>query len=268
MSNIGFFKVYRKIIEWEWYTHPTTFRVFFHLIAIANHEDKKWRGQVIKRGQVVTSQDKIAVALGFVDKKNQPARQPIRTALSNLQKTNDITIKTTNKYSIITVNNYNKYQTSNQQNSKKVTNKKRKNNQQPNHQATTTKEYIKNNKNNILYSAIKDTYNKFCPSLPTCTRLSEGRIRMIKARLEEYKLTDFEIVFKNAEASEFLSGRSGDWGGCNFDWLIRPNNFLKVLEGTYKNVSKKKASKLQSHSYDFKKLERDLVTVGKKKYKD
>ena len=123
MANGGFIKLHRKITEWEWYTHETTFRVFFHLLISANYESKNWRGQTIKRGQLVTSQDKIALALGYVDSKGKPKRQPIRTALSNLQKTGEITTKTTNRYTIITIKNYNKYQISNQQKKRKPTNK-------------------------------------------------------------------------------------------------------------------------------------------------
>lgn len=38
-----------------------------------------------------------------------------------------------------------------------------------------------------------------------------------------------------AEASDFLSGCNGAWTACNFDWLLNTENFLKVLEGNYKN---------------------------------
>ena len=90
---------------------------------------------------------------------------------------------------------------------------------------------------------------------------------MIDARLKDYSEEDFITVFKNAEESDFLSGRSGDWNSCNFDWLIKPNNFVKVLEGTYKNSKpKKQKGKIQNHTYDFDDLERKLnkITRGKK----
>ena len=61
---------------------------------------------------------------------------------------------------------------------------------------------------------------------------------MIDARLKDYSLDDFKKVFELTQASDFLSGRSGAWTNCNFDWLIRPNNFVKVIEHTY-NKNKK-----------------------------
>ena len=56
---------------------------------------------------------------------------------------------------------------------------------------------------------------------------------MIDARLKDYTVDDFETVFELAQASDFLSGRNKQWTNCNFDWLIKPNNFVKVIERTY-----------------------------------
>lgn len=139
MDN-GFVKFYRKMTEWKWYTHETTFRVFIHLIFKAQWEDKYVDGILLKRGQVKTTWKEIASELKILDKRNQPARQPVRTALKNLKSTNDITTKKTNKGTIITINNYNKYQNL----TNNLTNKKTKTNQQPNQQPNQP--YNKENK--------------------------------------------------------------------------------------------------------------------------
>lgn len=135
MSDTGFVKFHRKITEWEWYSDANTFRVFFHLILTANYEDKKWRGIVIKRGQRVSSYENIAEELKL-------SVMQTRTALKKLILTNEITIKSTNKYSVFTVVNYNKYQENNKQNNNQITNQQQTNN----NQITTTKEYIRNKK--------------------------------------------------------------------------------------------------------------------------
>lgn len=138
----GYIKLFRKMTDWKWYTHETTFRVFIHLLFKANWEDKNG----LKRGQVYTNWKEIATELKIFDKKNKPSRQPVRTALNNLKLTNEITIKKTNKGSIITINNYNDYQ---DQTTKK-TNKNEKINQQPNHQSNQTiNKEEKEEKNNI-----------------------------------------------------------------------------------------------------------------------
>jgi hypothetical protein len=97
--------------EWEWYTDANTFRVFFHLVLTANYEDKKWQGITIKRGQRVSSYDKIAKELKLSVKQ-------VRIAIDKLKKTNDVAIKSTNRYSVFTVVNYNKYQDDGRQNGK------------------------------------------------------------------------------------------------------------------------------------------------------
>lgn len=87
-----------------------------------------------------------------------------------------------------------------------------------------------------MYNDIADAYNRLCPSLPKCTKLSDQRKRQIKARLKEgYTVADFEEVFRRAEASDFLSGRSGVWTGANFSWLIKGENMLKAMEGNFEN---------------------------------
>lgn len=101
------------------------------------------------------------------------------------------------------------------------------------------KENNKKKVNNKIYNQIQNLYNEICTSLPKCTKITEQRKQMIDARLKDYTVEDFEKVFKLAQASDFLSGRNGKWNSCNFDWLIRPNNFVKVIEGTYNKNNKK-----------------------------
>ncbi len=43
--------------------------------------------------------------------------------------------------------------------------------------------------------------------------------------------------------SPFLSGKVSDFK-ATFEWLIRPNNFVKVLEGTYNGKEKNKGLKI------------------------
>lgn len=91
-----------------------------------------------------------------------------------------------------------------------------------------------------IYTAIADSYNRLCPSLPRCSKLSDQRKRQINARLKEgYTVADFEEVFRRAEASDFLSGRSGAWTGANFSWLIKSENMLKIMEGHFENPQKR-----------------------------
>ncbi|TQV82834.1 hypothetical protein [Aliikangiella coralliicola] len=104
----GFIKLHRKIIDWEWYGDINTFAVFLHLLLKANHRPKNWRGKVIERGQLVTGRKILSSELRL-------SEQQIRTCLKRLQSTNEITIKSTSQYSIVTLVNYSLHQDSEEQ---------------------------------------------------------------------------------------------------------------------------------------------------------
>lgn len=77
--------------------------LFLHLLLNANSEDKEWHGRVISKGQVVTGRRKISEATGI-------SEQTIRTCMLRLIETGEILVESTNKFSIITICNYEKYQ--------------------------------------------------------------------------------------------------------------------------------------------------------------
>tara|TARA_Y100000593_G_C4151168_1_gene257141 strand:- start:100 stop:474 length:375 start_codon:yes stop_codon:yes gene_type:complete len=72
--------------------------------------------------------------------------------------------------------------------------------------------------------------------LPKVRKLTGSRKTTIRNRWKEAEgIEEFEMVFRKAQASNFLSGRSDDWTSCGFDWLMKPSNWIKVLEGNYDN---------------------------------
>lgn len=82
-------------------------------------------------------------------------------------------------------------------------------------------------------------YNEICVSLPKVRSITNARKLRIQKLLRDYGFEAIIDVFKKAEESDFLSGRNGRWQNCGFDWLIKENNFIKVMEGTYDNRDKK-----------------------------
>ena len=98
-----FIKLYRKFTEWEWYSDISTSRLFLHLILTVNWTDKKWQGICIERGSRVASYQVLSTETGLSVKQ-------VRTAIKKLQSTGELAIKSTNKYSVFTVKNYDLYQ--------------------------------------------------------------------------------------------------------------------------------------------------------------
>lgn len=133
----GWIKLHRKFLSWEWYNKSEMVHLFLHLILSANHEEKNWQGVTIKRGQLITG-------LNSLNQQTNISYQKLRTCLSKLKKTGELTIKSTNKYSIITICNYDSYQlsenTTNKQTNKQLT---------INQQSTNNKQELKELKKNI-----------------------------------------------------------------------------------------------------------------------
>lgn len=67
---------------------------------------------------------------------------------------------------------------------------------------------------------------------PKARDLTPERRQLIRARIAQYDIDDFVNVFGRIERSEFLRGDKG-WRGCTFDWVLKKQNFQKILEGNY-----------------------------------
>lgn len=62
---------------------------------------------------------------------------------------------------------------------------------------------------------------------------STNRTKMLNARLKEYGLDAVLTAIEKVKQSPFLRGQNGNGWTATFDWLIKPNNFCKVLDGNY-----------------------------------
>ena len=94
------------------------------------------------------------------------------------------------------------------------------------------------NKDKNIVDIIVSIFNETCLSLPKVVKVTDSRKKTINARLNEHSIEDIEAVFRKAEASDFLTGKKTNWS-ADFDWLMKPNNFVKVLEGNYDNKEQK-----------------------------
>ena len=83
---------------------------------------------------------------------------------------------------------------------------------------------------------VVELFNEICPSLPKVIKVTDARRTAINARLKDNGPERIREAFEKAEASDFLSGRSGRWQ-ADFDWLMKAGNFQKVIEGNYNNRS-------------------------------
>lgn len=237
----GWIRLYRKVkIHWLWDEKRkfSRFEAWIDCLLRANHKD----AQVVlgnelievKRGSFLTSIRKLSEEWGWSNTK-------VISFFRLLEKDEMLVYKSDTKKTVVAIVNYDLYQNPNIIETAEINIK---------NDAKTTQKHTDNNdnndKNNIYrlqkpeippppYQKIVDLYHKTCPSLPKIRYLTDKRKKMIQARWKKYNdLQTFEEVFRKAESSDFLSGRSGKWT-CSFDWLLVEANMIKVLENNYKN---------------------------------
>lgn len=103
MNEFGYIKIHRQMTEWEWYTDPYVKGMFIHLLIKANYKDLRFKGKVIKRGQLVTSIRHLAEQLDY-------SPNTVRRCLKVLRQTHEIKYTATRSYTLITILNFDKYQ--------------------------------------------------------------------------------------------------------------------------------------------------------------
>lgn len=99
----GYIREYRKIMQWRWYHDIAVAHLFRHLILSANYTTADWQDITISRGQLVTSRQKLAYETGLTEKM-------VRRCLKALEKTGEIQLQSSNKYTLITICKYSEYQ--------------------------------------------------------------------------------------------------------------------------------------------------------------
>jgi len=82
-------------------------------------------------------------------------------------------------------------------------------------------------------------YHKCLPMLPQIRDWNDNRQRLLRARwnedTERQNLDWWRKFFKDVSSSAFLTGRTDNPFQCHLEWLIKPTNFSKTIEGHYNN---------------------------------
>jgi DNA-binding transcriptional MerR regulator len=147
----GWIKIHRQFINWEWFNKSEAVHLFIYLVLKANHKDGQWQGINIKKGQFITSFGKISADTGI-------SLQVIRTLLKKFEKTNEINIQTTNKFTIVTLCKYECYQQETEQPNTQLTNEQQTTNKQltTNKNDKNEKKFIIPNFNDVLEYCMKN----------------------------------------------------------------------------------------------------------------
>lgn len=219
-----YIKLYRSTLDWQWYKNKNTKVLFIHMLLKANWKDGKFEGKTIQRGSFVSSVIKLA------DETDMSIRE-VRTAISHLEETGEIAVKSYSKYSVFTVKNYSQYQTNENKTEKKK----------------------EDGNNNEFFEKVWKLYphkrGKAQITEEDKKELSEIGFEEIKRAIERYKKYTEENKewYKPQNGSTFFKSGYKDYIGDDY-------------QEPAKVVKKVKFNNFQQNKYNFEELEKELLS--------
>lgn len=254
----GYIFLHKKIIETSFYKNPLATRLAVHLLLMANYKNTKtsvkYKEIIVKRGQLLTGRLTLSRQTGI-------SQQSIRTSLDFLRTIGFLTIESTNQYSIITIVKYSDYQITPTEPpaNQPATNQQLTSNQPATNQQLTTTEELKDLKElKELKEKVQGPAPAPSPSfdlanlwntlttnkLAHVNDVTRNRRLAISARLKDTakELNQAEYwqkVIERMSQSDFCLGQNDRGWKAGFDWFIRPDTHIKIMEGKYDNRAKK-----------------------------
>ena len=247
--NKTYIKLYRQIRDnWIWkQSEPFDKRsAWIDLLLSANRFEKTVHegGQdvVVKPGQFLLSIEKLC-------ERWQWSRNKVKRFLANLQSEQMLDTIRTHKWTIFEITNFALYQGFSEDASK-VDEPTSEPTSEPTDEPTGEPQTRKTKKDKYIYiesndsirqtDAVRRVLEKWNAQsegsgIPSVSRLTSGskRYAMLFARIKEYGIENVELAISKIGESPFLRGQTRHGFMITFDWFVRPNNFVKVLEGNY-----------------------------------
>ena len=85
----------------------------------------------------------------------------------------------------------------------------------------------------VFFNAEMDKHDCVIPRLKS---LQGNRLNFINARIKEHGKESLMLVVQKAATSDFLNGKNDRGWIATFSWIVKPNNYIKVLEGNFDNT--------------------------------
>ncbi len=244
----GYIKDWRKSLDHPLFKKPLVWHFWGYCLKKAAYKDTECfiNGQVIKipKGSFVFGRRVAAAETGLTERQ-------IRTALKHLEKLQNLTIETTNRYSIISITKWDIYQQDDQRNDQPNVPRPSQDRPKSDHiqegqEGQESTELPKGSSSEpevptkiCPHEKIRLLYNKILPELPTCTVRNKTFDEHTRARWREkperQNLDWWESLFQDIRKSDFLMGRSKSDFQASLDWIVKPTNMTKILNGNYKN---------------------------------
>lgn len=117
----------------------------------------------------------------------------------------------------------------------KMTTGSQKNDEQIN--PSTKDQSIKNN--SYTYQEYVDRYHSICTNLPRVVAMNDQREGAVRKFAEQFTFDQFDEICRKANVSAFLTGKTSTNGWrAGFEFLLRPKQAVRILEGGYDDSQK------------------------------
>ena len=212
----GWVKLHRMLQQWEWYNDSQSLHGFITVLLNANHEDGRWRGHEVKRGQWITGRKKLSEITGISERS-------IRTILKRLEDSQELTIKATSKFSMISVIKWDSYQLVDTPTDQPNANKRPTTDQLP-----TTNKNEEKEKKETCREVIEYLNAKIGKSYKWQTDSTQ---KLINARISDGYTPD--------ELKRVIASQWEEWEGGKYEMYMRPSTLFQAskFEGYLQNAS-------------------------------
>lgn len=161
--NETYVKLLRKITEWEWYHDSKMVHLFIHLMITCQAQKRNYAGVELERGQCIIALRPLSAKLGI-------PMQSLRTCLERLKSTREVTLKVTHQFTIVTLTQYDLYQSASdgvtRKSTRKVTHDQHTSNTRPTQEQEGKKERSKEEYNDEqldLFAKFNDWITEHTP---------------------------------------------------------------------------------------------------------
>lgn len=89
------------------------------------------------------------------------------------------------------------------------------------------------------YNKTIEIYNFNCPNLPQIQKLTEKRKKAINNFYKEFTEEQFIQICKKANKNSFLTGKNDRRWKADFDFIMRTDKAISILEGKYNDNNTK-----------------------------
>jgi len=267
----GWIKLWRKSTDSEVFQNPELWLFWCWCLLKASRKNRKqvvgWQTIELKPGQFVFGRKKAAQELPLSEQK-------IRTCLKKLKTLQKLTIKSTNKFSLITIEKWDTYQDHYNRNNQ-LTNQQLTNNQPTTNQQLTTNKNVKNEKNVKKYSygdpqkwnrnqpidhvSFVDAFNELYDRQ---LRVTDSKRENIRSRLRTFTGEEIKKAWQNRTKDQWLNSEGSKYLG---DWKAAMRNDEKIDK--YLNIQENHKSNGQPGNGKENRAER-FFRIGKELFED